>query len=59
MVIVWCAISVISSFAIISLGKRELDCILISGSVYQSRDAAGWSAVCDCDISCILTGILT
>ena len=37
---------VLSSFAIISLGKKELDAFLT-----LPRGAMGWSVVCDCGFS--------
>ena len=51
---------VLYSFAIISLGKRELVALLLLCSEchvpifilrFLSHDAMGWSVVCDCDIS--------
>ena len=52
MVLVCCAVSVLSNCAIILLGRRELVVLillhLMSGPVCLSRCAVGWSAVCDC-----------
>ena len=46
---------VLSSFAIILMGKRELFALLCLSSwcllVALPHGAVGWSAVCDCDIS--------
>ena len=46
---------VLSSFAIISLGKRELVALLLLCSECRSltfpHGAKGWSVVCDCGIS--------
>ena len=55
----YAVLCVLSSFAITSLGKRELVVFLfvflMSCGCYHSlllpRDAVGWSAVCDCGIS--------
>ena len=39
-----------SSFAIISMGKRELVALLCLSCVALPHDATGLSAVCDCSI---------
>ena len=41
----------LSSFAIISLGKRELVALLFYSCLHHPHGAIGWYAVCECGIS--------